>query len=239
MATDRWLQKALPALAEVLEQEQVEGLARARERMEAYRQVYLGLRDTAPERPLARLSEERIDEQIARAKGVWVLWMLRNRIGEPAFQEFVSACGLVPAGAAHCPQTRGGEDPGERFRRTVTRHAGGDWAEAFIEFWVDGIQLPAYRLLSSIARPRGGGFEVTLKVANTGTGTYPAPVAVQTEEGARHTFPVSVPAGATREVSYALLTRPVSAAIDPEMEVLMAGPREGWRPVRLRRWWIF
>ena len=67
-------------------------------------------------------------------------------------------------------------------------------------------------------------------MANAGTGAFPAPADVQTEEGARHIFPILVPEGVTREVTYGLLTRPVAAAIDPEGEGL-TGARVGARGV--------
>jgi hypothetical protein len=62
---------------------------------------------------------------------------------------------------------------------------------------------------------------------------------IQTEEGARHTFPVSAPVGESVEATYRVLTRPVQAAVDPDGELLQPDRGPVWLPVRTRRWGIF
>jgi hypothetical protein len=243
--SERWLQEALPALQEVLEREREAGRSAACERMEAFREAYLGLREAGADPPLAELAEGGKPAPTARLKGAWVLWMLRERLGEPAFGELMESRLLAPGswllakagGGPHAERpgtdlTRS-QEPGARSGSEAT------WLEGFFDFWVCGAALPDYRLVSGRARPKDGGYQVTVKIANHGTGAFATPLVLQTEEGARHSFPVSVPAGETREVTYGVLTRPVAVAIDPDGEVLLAGPREGWRPVRVHRFWFF
>ena len=64
----------------------------------------------------------------------------------------------------------------------------------------------------------------------------PAPLVVQTEEGARHEFSLSVPGGGTNEVRYTMVTKPVAAAVDPEGDLLQAEPSGAWQVVKVRRW---
>jgi hypothetical protein len=262
-----WLEQALPAFEEVLELERLEGATAAHERLETYRQAYLGLRESgaelaALEMPDAGASrtadgrpptaggeaaavgrqrsvvvppslapgDRRLASASAASKGVWVLWMLRRGLGELAFEELRHEPGALAST--------------ERLRETIRRRVGGDF-DAFFDLWVYGTDLPAYRLETATGRPlpraTGGGYTITLRLANDGTAAFPAPAVVRTEEGARHEFRVSVPGGETRDVSYPVLTRPVAAAVDPDGELLQSGPSAAgeWRPVRLRRWWIF
>jgi hypothetical protein len=216
-----WLREAKLSLEDVLERERDEGIAAGRERLEELRQAYLGLREAGVDRPLRDLGGERLDAQIARTKGVWVLWMLRETEGEPRFAELVGDDGI---GSSRI-EDRGGLST--------------DHLSAFVEFWVNGTGLPDYALSAAAARPLGSGFNVTMRMINRGSGEFPAPAAVRTEEGAQHYVSISVPAGETREVTYATITRPVGAAIDPEGQVLAAQPRGDWHPIRVRRWWIF
>jgi hypothetical protein len=259
-----WLEEALPAFDELLELERLEGTAAAQERLETFRQAYLGLREsgaelaalempdasaspTADGRPLTAEGEagavgrrrsvvfppslasgaRRLASASAASKGVWVLWMLRRGLGELAFEELRREPGVLAIT--------------DRLREAIRRRVGSDF-ESFFDFWVYGTELPAYRLESATGRPLSratGGYTVTLRLANDGTGAFPAPAVVRTEEGARHEFQVSVPGGEARDVTYPVLTRPVAAAVDPEGELLQSGPRVAgeWRPVRLRRWW--
>ena len=110
---------------------------------------------------------------------------------------------------------------------------------ALLDFWICGTALPHYELRAATARAEKEGYTVTLRVANRGTGTAPAPVVIQSEEGARHTLPVSVAPEVTIDVKYFVLTRPVQAAVDPDGEVLQEDGGRAWQPVRLRRWGIF
>ena len=80
------------------------------------------------------------------------------------------------------------------LRQLAERLSGSDLGP-FFDFWVFGDRLPDYRLRSAAAKPEGDLFMVTLQVENAGTGSYPAPVVVQTEEGARHSFSASAPPG--------------------------------------------
>jgi hypothetical protein len=253
-----WLEEALPAFEEVLELERLKGTTAAQERLEIHRQAYLGLLESGMELaaletpearggprdrhrsegagetpvragPLPSLApgDRRLASASAASKGVWVLWMLRRGLGELAFEELRHEPGVLAST--------------DRLRETIRRRVGGDF-DAFFDLWVYGTDLPAYRLETATGRPlpraTGGGYTITLRLANDGTAAFPAPAVVRTEEGARHEFRVSVPGGETRDVTYPVLTRPVAAAVDPEGELLQSGPSAAgeWRPVRLRRW---
>jgi hypothetical protein len=159
---------------------------------------------------------------VARTKGAWVLWMIRQAIGPLSFR-------ALWQGLEGPPPTV------EALQRALAAEGDTNWT-GFFDFWVYSAGLPQYRLLSAIAKGKAGAFTVTLKVANRGTGTIPAPVVVQTEEGARHEFSLVVPGGGTSEVTYSMLTRPVAAAVDPEGNLLQAEPPGEWQMVKTRRW---
>src|SRR3954454_18404693 len=87
-----WLQEATAAFDELLRREAAEGRPAARERLQVLRDAYLGLREASLDRPLAELEPSgRGDAQIARTKGAWVLWMLRQAVGPLAYRELWSA----------------------------------------------------------------------------------------------------------------------------------------------------
>jgi hypothetical protein len=253
-----WLREARAALEDVLALEAEEGKSAARDRLEVLRQSYLGLREAGDDGPLAELdSGGRLDRQIARSKGVWVLWMVRSALGVLDFRELQRTWEVGEAlttaalrewlvrrdlgDEAAADQRRAPHDE----RRTT---AGGEvdagegrgsrWP-AFFDYRVYGSGLPLYELRSATARAVGSGFSVTVSVTNRGIGSVPAPAVIRTEEGARHTFSVSVPPGEAREATYPVLTRPIQAAVDPDGELLQLERGHVWRPVRLRRWWIF
>jgi hypothetical protein len=237
---DFWLQEATAAFEQVLRREAEEGRPAARERLQVLRDSYLALREASQDRPLAELEPSgRGDAQIARTKGAWVLWMLRQAMGPLAYHELWS-------GSAGPPMTiealREGVGYGvlgvgsELSRPTLnTQHPTPDWT-GFFDFWVYSTGLPQYRLLSATVKGSAGEFTVTLKVANRGTGTIPAPLVVQTEEGARHEFSLSLSGGSEREVRYSMITKPVAAAVDPEGDLLQAEPSGAWQGVKARRW---
>ena len=85
---DFWLLEATAAFEQVLRREAEEGRPAARERLQVLRDAYLGLREASLDRPLAELEPSgRGDAQIARTKGAWVLWMLRQAVGPLAYRE--------------------------------------------------------------------------------------------------------------------------------------------------------
>jgi hypothetical protein len=226
-----WVEQALPGLADLREREEESGRAAVRDRLYQIEQAYLILREAGTERPLAELGVGQMETAIGRAKGAWVLWMLRDRVGEPLFSEILAR-----------PEAR--SDLGRGVVEALTERAGEQasaWVDPFFEFWVRGTGLPDYRLVRATARARDGGYTVSLSVANEGTGAFPVPVVIQSEEGARHALPVSVPAGGAERIDYSLLTRPVAAAVDPDVSVLSGSTSRdrGWLTIRTRRWWIF
>ncbi len=231
---DYWLTEAINAFAEVLRREAEEGRPAARERLAVLREGYVALRQASLDRPLAELEPTgRADARVARTKGVWVLWMLRQALGPLSFREFWPGAAGPPATteALRGAVTGIGADPD---LQPPMPHA--DPWDAFFDFWVYSTGLPQYRLLGATMKGAAGAYTVTLKVGNRGTGAIAAPLVVQTEEGARHEFSLAVPGGGTSEVSSSMLTRPVAAAVDPEADLLQAAPSGEWQTVKNRRW---
>lgn len=264
---DFWLQEAAIAFDDVLRREAAEGRPAARERLRVLRDAYLGLREAALDRPLAELEPTgRGDAQVARTKGTWVLWMVRQALGPLTYRSIWSGAQGPPATtealkeAVACGQW----SVISRQRPTDLDHRSAgvpplttDHWSSFFDFWIYSTSLPQYRLLGAAAREAGGGkreagvwgrlagatrrmppesWSVTLKVANQGSGTIAAPLVVQTEEGARHEFSLAVPGGGTSEVSYSTVTKPVAAAIDPEGDLLQPESSGEWQTVKIRRW---
>jgi hypothetical protein len=238
---DFWLGEAAAAFEDVLRREAEEGRPAARERLAVLRDAYLGLREAALDRPLAELEPTgRGDAQVARTKGAWVLWMLRQALGPLTWREIWSGPGGAPATTEALKKTVvsgqwsvATEDAqAAPHHSTPTTH---HW-DAFFDYWVYSTGLPQYRLLSATTKGAAGAYTVTLKVENRGTGTIPTPLVVQTEEGARHEFSLAVAGGGTSEVRYSMVTKPVAAAVDPEGDLLQRMPSGEWQVVKARRW---
>jgi len=215
-----WIEAARGPFERLLEAEAESGREAVRPRLEGLRIAYLDLRAGGADRPLA----EGVDT--ARTKGPWVLWMLRKALSPVAFQPVREAW------------ARGGALENAALRDLAERQAKTDLG-AFFDFWVYGSGLPEYRLRSAGAKSDKSGHVVSLQVENLGTGTYPAPLVVQTEEGARHELSVATPPGERADVQLSVLTKPVMAAVDPEADLLMAAGERPWLPVRARKFWIF
>lgn len=238
-----WLGEAAAAFEDVLRREAEEGRPAARERLAVLRDAYMGLREASLDRPLAELEPTgRGDARVARTKGVWVLWMLRQALGPLTYREIWSATDGPPATtealrkAVDSGQWAVGS-PDAQPSAVLPAHGAhsADWS-GFFDYWVYSTGLPQYRLMSATVKGSPGAYAVTLKVENRGTGTIPAPVVVQTEEGARHEFSLAVPGGGTSEVRYSMVTKPVAAAVDPEGDLLQPEPSGGWQTVKTRRW---
>jgi hypothetical protein len=235
-----WLGEAAAAFEDVLRREAEQGRPAARERLAVLRDAYLGLREASLDRPLAELEPTgRGDAQVARTKGAWVLWMLRQALGPLTWREIWFAPGSVPATTEALKKAvMGGEwsvvtdDSASLHHAPPATH---HW-DAFFDYWVYSTGLPQYRLLSASTKGSAGAYTVTLKVENRGTGTIPTPLVVQTEEGARHEFSLAVAGGATSEVRYSMITKPVAAAVDPEGDLLQLVPSGEWQAVKARRW---
>ena len=236
-----WLQEAAAAFEEVLRLETQEGRPAARERLAVLREAYLALRDASLDRPLAELEPTgRGDAKVARTRGTWVLWMLRQVLGPLTFREIWSTPDgpLLTTGSLKRALDLGHRALGDSQTEPNAQHltpTDQHW-NGFFDYWVYSTSLPQYRLLSATMKGTAGAYTVTLKIANRGTGTIPAPLVVQTEEGARHEFALAVPGGATSEVRYTLITKPVAAAVDPEGDLLQAEASGEWQVVKTRRW---
>jgi hypothetical protein len=238
-----WLGEAAAAFDDVLRRESEGGRPAARERLAVLRDAYLGLREASLDRPLAELEPTgRGDAQIARTKGAWVLWMLRQALGPLTYREIWSGSDGAPATTEALKKAVGSGlgavgSPTAQAAPLLPAHGSlpTDWS-GFFDYWVYSTGLPQYRLLSATVKGSSGAYVVTLKVGNQGTGTISAPVVVQTEEGARHEFSLVVPGGQTSEVRYSMVTKPVAAAVDPEGDLLQPEPSGEWQVVKTRRW---
>jgi hypothetical protein len=215
-----WIEAARGPFERLLEAEAESGRETVQTRLEGLRLAYLDLRAGGSDRPLA----EGVDA--ARTKGPWILWMLRRALSPLTFQPILEA--WKRGGAL---ETAALQEMAERVSRSDL--------EPFFDFWIYGSHLPEYRLCKAEARAEGDLFKITLQVENLGTGAYAVPVVVQTEEGARHAFPVVAAPGSPAELQVPLVTRPAAAAVDPERDILMACGDRPWLPVRLRKFWFF
>src|SRR5262249_14328539 len=155
-------------------------------------------------------------------------WMLRQAVGPLAYREIWSASEGPPVTTEALKSGVGGWEVGvgDSARASPIPNSQlptPDWS-GFFAFWAYSTGLAQHRLLSAAVTGPAGDFTVALKVANRGTGTISAPLVVQTEEGARHEFSLSVPGGKESEVRYSMVTKPVAAAVDPEGDLLQAEP---------------
>jgi hypothetical protein len=215
-----WVEAARGPFERLLEAEEAAGREAVRARLEGLRLAYLDLRAGGTDGPLA----EGVDT--ARTKGPGVLWMLRRALSPPEFEPVRESW------------ERGGALDTASLREMTERLSRTDWGP-FFDCWVYGSVLPEYRLRQAEVKGKIGSYVVTVQVENVGTGACSVPVAVQTEEGARHEFPVLASPGERAELRFPVVTRPVAAAVDPETDVLMACGERPWVPVRARRFWIF
>jgi hypothetical protein len=169
-----------------------------------------------------------------------VLWMLRQALGPLTYREVWAGPQGPPLTTEALKRVVSGEGSVVKANTSEAAHHSSlathhSW-DSFFDYWVYSTGLPQYRLQSATVKGSAGAYTVTLKVGNRGTGTIPAPVVVQTEEGARHEFSLAVPGGATSEAAYSMITRPVAAAVDPEGDLLQPEPSGGWQTVKTRRW---
>jgi hypothetical protein len=215
-----WIEAARGPFERLLDAEVESGREAVRKRLEGLRIAYLDLRAGGTDRPLA----EGVDA--ARTKGPWVLWMLRKALSPPAFRPVLEAW------------QRGGAAETAALREMAEAIAKSDFGP-FFDFWVYGDRLPEYRLRKAEARSVVDGFSVTVQVENAGTGAYPVPLVLETEEGARHVLGVTAAPGERADAQVALVTKPTRAAVDPESDVLMSSGDRSWRSVRLRKFWLF
>lgn len=215
-----WIEAARGPFERLLEAEEEAGRESVRARLEGLRLAYLDLRERGEDGPLAE------EVGAGRAKGPWVLWMLRKALSPPSFE---------PVRAAW----RHGEALETTALQALVEKLSGSGFGPFFDFWIYGDRLPDYRLLKASARTEKDGFVVTLLVENRGTGGYPVPVVVETEEGARHSFSATAGPGNKVELRFPLVTRPTRAAVDPEGDLLMARGERAWMGIAVRKFWIF
>ena len=221
-------QETLPlaweAFARLLDHEREQGPRAARQRLAGLRMAYLARRQETALPSLRGVSGDLAGE-LARTRGVWALWMLRQRLGAHAWEQ-LDFEGAAPISWEHLGEV-------------ASRVGGAEIARA-LEFWVASDALPDYRLERASARQQGEGFAVALRIVNRGEGSVPVGVAIRTEEGALHELMMAALPGQRADAAYPVLTRPAAAAVDPHGALLMAEAERGWLAVSLRpRWWPF
>jgi hypothetical protein len=127
-------------------------------------------------------------EEFYRSKAMYVWWMLRDIIGEPA---------LKKALAAYHPE----QDKEPSYMQHLIEAQAKHDLEWFFDDWVYRDRgLPDFRVQSAYPRPIvGGGFVVTITIENLGTAGAEVPVTLRME-GGEVTKRVQVPANSTGTV---------------------------------------
>ena len=218
------MRPAWAAFLRLLEYEREEGPEKARQRLAGLRMVYLASRQEAT-LPCLREATGPAAGELAETRGVWALWMLRQEIG-PLDWERIDLDGDAPVSWEHLAEILG-------------RKASTDLAP-MLDYWIGTDELPDYRLERATGRAAGDGFAVTVRIRNASTARFPVPVAIRTEEGARHQFSIPVAPQGRAEATYPVLTRPTQAAVDPSASLLMAAGPRSWMPISFKpSWWPF
>jgi hypothetical protein len=215
-----WVEAAVGPFERLLEAEHEQGREKVQARLEGLRLAYLDLRVEGEEQPLTASTIA------AATRGTWVLWMLRQLLSPPVFEQ-IRRCWSE------------GKARDDATLRPVAESILGRSLRAFFEFWVDTMGLPSYALRKAEARGSAGSYTIQLEAENGGDGPCPATVVVQTEEGARHSLPLTAERGGRVRLDLCLPTRPVTAAVDPGGDLLMAVGERSWLEVRFRKFWMF
>ncbi|HEU5310863.1 MAG TPA: M1 family aminopeptidase, partial [Candidatus Eisenbacteria bacterium] len=153
--------------------EQVKG---ARARMEFAKGMesrYGDRRRPDEERPMYEIDGKRpSDETVMYDRGGWVFWMLYDFMGHDralaGYRNFIRTWSESRDHAAL-----------QDFVLAMRPFAADSAAyDAFTAQWFEDRVVPEYRLVGTSKKAPGGGYEVTVKVTNGGTGRMPVEVAV-------------------------------------------------------------
>ncbi len=227
-----------------------------RQRIEFCREIekrYGDERRADAERPLVWLDgTKKGDQTVLYDKGGWVFWMLLNHMGREralaGVQEFIR-------------KYRAGPDYPvlQDFLAVMRPHAADTAAfDAFARQWFHEVVVPEFRLsdarLRPLAAPAAGpgpaaAWQVTVRVANVGTGRVPVDVAA--ERGERFPEPaaggvkgaayaeartsVVLGAGESRRITLRCPFEPERVVVDPDARVLQLKRKSAVAALRERR----
>ena len=166
------------------------------------------------------------DTTVTYDKGGWVFWMLMEHMGREralaGLRRFIADWGDKPDHPVL-----------QDFLATMRPFAPDPAAyDAFAKQWFHEVAVPQYELRGARKENRGEGWEVVVKVKNTGTGRMPVQVAAArgerfSEEGKpqpgyrdARTPPVLLGPNQEREVRIACPFEPERVLVDPDVRVL-------------------
>jgi ABC-2 type transport system permease protein len=206
----------------------LEAVKGERARMEFARRIehhYEKGRSASSEQPLTELDgdAERDGQSVVwYDRGGWAFWMLLQQMGR---QEMFR--GL----RAFVENFRGNPDhPALPDLFAVLRPLARDGAafDAFVQQWFERVTVPRFELLSARREKSGGGWRVTGRVVNTGTGRVPVDLAATTgqrfQPGYREAR-TRLHLEPDRPVDFTLETpfSPEQVVVDPDVMVLQLG----------------
>jgi ABC-2 type transport system permease protein len=166
------------------------------------------------------------DRSVMYDKGGWVFWMLLDHMGREralaGLRRFIADWGEKP------------DHPVLQDFLATMRPFAPDAAafDAFAKQWFHEVVVPQYELSGARKEKKGAGWEVVVKVKNSGTGRMPVLVAAArgerfTDEGKpkpeyrdARTPPVVLGAGEEKEVRIACAFEPERVLVDPDVRVL-------------------
>jgi hypothetical protein len=172
------------------------------------------------------------DEAVLSFKGAWVLWMLRDQIGEERMLSGLRALLALFA------DTRGAATPADLLR-ALRAHAPvpADF-DAFVAQWIEGAILPEFEISNAAATPTPGGWHVRATIRNVGTGTVTVAIVAEGVETAYNSGPVAsrgtsvrIEEGVARAIEWRVNFRPVRIVVDPDVRVLQLNRERAIAPV--------
>jgi aminopeptidase N len=199
-----------------------------RERMEFAKGIesrYGDRRRVDDERPMYDIDGKRdSDQTVMYDRGGWVFWMLYDYMGHDR----------ALAGLRHFIGTwsEGRDHPAlQDFVADMRPFAADPVAyDAFVKQWFEDRAMPEYRLTGARKEKRGGAYEVTVTVQNTGTGRMPVEIAASAGERwekskqspsyreARGTLTLG--AGESKTLTIRCAFQPETIVVDPDVRVL-------------------
>src|SRR6185295_4528398 len=207
--------------------EQVKGPQARMEFLKRIEENYGDQRRADAERPLVKIDGSRDgDQTVTYDKGGWVFWMMYQHLGREralaGLRKFIADWGNGP------------DYPVLQDFTAAMRPFAADPAayDQFVQQWFHQVVVPEYRLSGArVTAAPGGGWQVTLRIKNAGTGKMPVEVAaVRGERFAAKGGPnpgyrearqtVVLGAGEERTVAIACPFRPEKVIADPDVQVL-------------------
>ncbi|MGH7725923.1 MAG: hypothetical protein ACREOU_10905, partial [Candidatus Eiseniibacteriota bacterium] len=227
------LSEGMAHFSTILLTEKVRGLE---QRMAFCKQIedrYGNERQKDSERPLVKMDGSLPAEgQVVYDRGGWAFWMLYRLMGEEAgragLQEYMATYRDNP------------DHPlVEEFLAVMRRHAPDPAAfDAFTAQWFFGTVVPQYLISDArLVEDPGGGFKVSARIKNVGTGT--APVTIAATRGKRFTDDysdaretITLGPGEEQSVVIESMLEPEQLIVDPDVTLLMLERSKADVPLR-------